>query len=613
MGVASSSKRGVKGKGSGKLPVPGELTQERFRKIYSDKKSTGGTTVGTEESGNSCGINDALGPAASNVACQYGHLRFQNAAVFQGTICNRIENFCSGDPNTDFEEQGSATFLTSHGECICGIWIFQRLQYDIDLRSPVALYYIDAQVMLSNSEVHVYKGPAQLILKFGELKLPLKMALLMEDKRSISAKGKDLLKLSLEAGEDFDANVKYAKYHLGDHVDERPNTLLRRQTTSTRTQNKHRIKRDHRVIFWNLCGKEMAPSKWDETISSDLDRTHFHRFLDREAEVAREQSHSILRYVAVAFPQIGYCQGMHCIAKFLLMFSEAPIGRPKTIRLRTSSGDGNCSTDNSEKSEPIHKTQTQSVISLETETAFVLFAQLLEDEKYRLHDLFNPGFEFYRKILADIDNLISNREPVLFAHLCDCGLSAVVYAAKWILTLFTFYVDQDFSSVTNVWLRFLSQGWDAMIEIAVSCVCCVKEHLMNADFEGCMLILAGTSIHTPHGILEALFGTNRGQALLLKYEKMPKTWGHREKNGRRKTLGDSGSSFDSIPETEVETFNEESSKTHAPNKNPGLPPRPPRSPAKTANIPKVELDQEIVKSSRVVNRAIPSRRFTFDT
>ena len=160
-----------------------------------------------------------------------------------------------------------------------------------------------------------------------------------------------------------------------------------------------------------------------------------------------------------------------------------------------------------------------SSVMLESERAFVLFAQLLEDEQYRLSELFHPSFAFYRQVLSDIDREIARREPVLFAHLEACGLTAVVYAAKWILTLFTFYCDQDFASVTNVWLRFLSDGWDAVLRIAVAVVCCVKEHLLNADAEGCMLVLSGTTAVTPHGVLEVVFGTARGQALLREQRK----------------------------------------------------------------------------------------------
>ncbi|GBG26590.1 Ecotropic viral integration site 5 protein-like [Hondaea fermentalgiana] len=297
---------------------------------------------------------------------------------------------------------------------------------------------------------------------------------------------------------------------------------VRRMTTIQGGSARHLVHRDHRMIFWSLCGKEMAPTRWDHAITSDLRRTHFHRFMDREPAVAREQLHSILRYVALAFPSIGYCQGMHCVAKYLLMFSEAPIAGSPSPPPPTSNAQDDQATaslptvDSPSMGRP--RTSSGELLSssimLETERAFVLFAQLLEDQSYRLCSLFDRDFAFYRTILDDIDQRVAIVEPVLFAHLQECGLSAVVYAAKWILTIFTFYVDQDFASVTNVWLRFLSQGWDAVIDIAVACVCCVKEHLMNSDAEACLLVLSGTTEATPFGMLEVVFGTQRGQALL---------------------------------------------------------------------------------------------------
>jgi len=194
----------------------------------------------------------------------------------------------------------------------------------------------------------------------------------------------------------------------------------------------------------------------------------------------------------VAFPEVGYCQGMHCVAKFMLMFSEAPVRSPKSAAT---------------------KVPPQGIM-LETEKAFVLFAQLLEDRKYCLAELFHPSLQFFKRVSGDIDAQIEKREPLVFRHLQSRGLTAIVYASKWILTLFTFYVDVDFASVVNVWLRFLSQGWDAVIQIAVASVLCIKEHLLNADAEGCMCALSGTTSFTPHGLLAMVFGTHRGQALL---------------------------------------------------------------------------------------------------
>jgi len=485
--------------------------------------------------------------------------------------------------------QRPATFLTSGEECVHGTWIFQRLQYDLDSMSPVAVYSLfNAHILTEDGSVYPYQGPGHLLLKFGIIRLPLARHMLKsqlqtreQSKRmstpsptntptprtftpppsttdsgpTTSAPSTPPLPRDISAALE-DELIEYAKYPLisprraaaqistleqnrrhiypafsqswdslkQSHAAEfkavyppplsplfTPSPVMpgRRGTATDASNPNFRVHRDHRMIFWSLCGKEMAPSKWDDAINSDLRRTHFHRFVDREPHVAREQLHSILRYVALAFPSIGYCQGMHCVAKYLLLFSEAPLasssGRtspepasaPAVTRPRASSSEN-----------------ITSSIMLETERAFVLFAQLLEDRQYRLCALFDQNTEFYREILEDIDQRIANVEPVLYSHLQSCGLSAVVYAAKWILTVFTFYVDQDFASVTNVWLRFLSQGWDAIIDIAVACVCCVKEHLMNSDAEACLLVLSGTTAATPYGILELVFGTQRGQALL---------------------------------------------------------------------------------------------------
>jgi hypothetical protein len=623
----------------------------------------------TRESAQSSSIADAFVAEATNMSCSSGLLRFRNGAIMKGIVCNRLDQAGAAERGLSLETL-VATFVTRHGDVVQGVWVFQRLQYDIDKRSPACVYVVDVQVVTADSRTRRYSGPALVLLKRGELQLPLAPSLLVhpevgeaeapgeappaaaasahsgeEDeagdavgllrtvsdassvgfgataaergtstnsiasadsgsnsvssrssRKELSSEGRRLLLMSLHDGsnsssvggasslslispsEHFSREVEYSRYPLESPRVPPPRPLLgappsaaagkvgaaalsptgwamtrayrssdgalrgnTEQPSSSSSSSSRRVRRDHRMLFWSLCGKELPPSKWDEHIESDLRRTHLHRFLDRSQEAAREQLHSILRYVAVAFPAVGYCQGMHCVAKFFLAFSEPPTDMAGQGSPRRSEG-GGCSpprisggggspgppTSGAGTSGPptsgaaaSEDAPLSSSVMLESERAFVLFAQLLEDEQYRLSELFHPSFTFYRQVLSDIDREIARREPVLFAHLEACGLTAVIYAAKWILTLFTFYCDQDFASVTNVWLRFLSDGWDAVLRVAVAVVCCVKEHLLNADAEGCMLVLSGTTSVTPHGVLEVVFGTARGQALLREQRKWP--------------------------------------------------------------------------------------------
>jgi len=439
-------------------------------------------TFHTDESEQTSSLTNAFGEEVTNPSCAYGHIRFFNGAVFQGRICAK-ENEAIAE-----ETQKPASFLTSQQECVHGIWKFEGFQFDYTSMSPVASYVLlNGKVLCHDGSVISYDGPVALQLNLGVVVLKLRRRILLPPNDK-------------EDALDNSEEVFLMKYPLHSPEESSRKELLRRQTTHRGLDGKP-VKIDHRMVFWNLCGKKMAPSKWDAVINSDLKRTHFHRFVDRSARVASEQCFSILKYLSMAFPAVGYCQGMHCIAKFLLMFTEAPATDSPVASTRQRRGSSiDVIIDGS--------------VSLESERAFVLFAQLFEDERYKFQSLFEPELKFYRKVLEDIDDQIAAQEPDLFVHLESLGLRAILYASKWILTLFTFFVDQDFSSVTNVWLRFLSRGWDALIEIAVACVRSVKSHLMKGDAEDCLLLLSGTTPATPHGILEVVFGTKHGQTLL---------------------------------------------------------------------------------------------------
>mmetsp|Transcript_530 Transcript_530/g.655 ORF Transcript_530/g.655 Transcript_530/m.655 type:complete len:212 (-) Transcript_530:1605-2240(-) len=154
-------------------------------------------------------------------------------------------------------------------------------------------------------------------------------------------------------------------------------------------------------------------------------------------------------------------------------------------------------------------------VILQTEAVFVFFSQLLEDPQYRMSDLFSPGFILLHALLDELDSRLSKVEPVLHTHLCENLVTPMLYATKWFLTVFSFYSEQDLNSVSNVWLRFLSQGWDAVIDVAVACVTGVKELLLNSDMEECLYVLSGNSSFTERGMLARVFSTERGQAVLL--------------------------------------------------------------------------------------------------
>lgn len=221
---------------------------------------------------------------------------------------------------------------------------------------------------------------------------------------------------------------------------------------------------------------------------------------------------------------------MHCVAKYLLTFYGAEDGAETECsslqRLSSSTILWRSGSSNSGMTSSGRLSELESEVTLRsaspTASTFILFAELLKSPDYRLADLFSPGFSLLKSLLSELDCRLEKVEPVLFAHLEETHVHSLLYATKWFLTVFTFYVELDRDAVTNVWLRFLSQGWDSVIDIAVACVSGVKELLLNADLDACLEVLSGRSSYTKDGLLANVFGTQRGQACLLQASKFDK-------------------------------------------------------------------------------------------
>ncbi len=260
-------------------------------------------------------------------------------------------------------------------------------------------------------------------------------------------------------------------------------------------------KRDHKLML--ALARESAASGvssvWLPAIQRDVMRTFFlednhHANVanslkktkkvhsDLIDNVERIKLRHLLEFMALAYPQIGYCQGMHMIGKFFLsMWSFRP--------------------------------------DSQVDNAFLLFARMMEDRTYRLGQLFSPGFAFLNHLLEVFQSKLHRVEPLTHARLSELGVEPMLYATKWFLTLFTYYLEVDTAAVATLWMKFLAQGWNAVVNVGVTCVCVVKELLINAEFEEALQVLTGNHQGKVQ-LLSLVFRSTRGVALLEQIDRL---------------------------------------------------------------------------------------------
>lgn len=91
--------------------------------------------------------------------------------------------------------------------------------------------------------------------------------------------------------------------------------------------------------------------------------------------------------------ELGYCQGMACVAATLLMY-------------------------------------------MDDEQAFWALSTFMCDPKYAMHGLFIEGFPKLQRFLSHHDKILAKFLPKLHKHLTKHGLDSILYAIKWFFVLF---------------------------------------------------------------------------------------------------------------------------------------------------------------------------------
>jgi hypothetical protein len=188
-----------------------------------------------------------------------------------------------------------------------------------------------------------------------------------------------------------------------------------------------------------------ASARVVDTIERDINRT-FPQF-GMFSEVGGRGQRALFR-VLVAYAQldeaVGYCQGMAFIAALFLSFA------PETH-------------------------------------AFFMFRAVLQRPPHRLADLYAPGLPRVALLEHTLQALVNARLPATAAVLHRHGLHPTMWAAQWLLTIFTY--SWPFPVVVRIWDAFLCEGWKVVFRVSLAALKTVEHDLARAAaFEDVMAV-----------------------------------------------------------------------------------------------------------------------------
>eukprot|EP01135_Chromosphaera_perkinsii_P004779 Nk52_evm10s296 gene=Nk52_evmTU10s296 len=119
------------------------------------------------------------------------------------------------------------------------------------------------------------------------------------------------------------------------------------------------------------------------------------------------------------------------------------------------------------------------LLHMPEEEAFVVLVKIMYDYHMRL--LFMQGMEELKMKFYQLECLIDDMLPSLYAHLVQQGIETEMYASQWFLTIFAAKFPLDL--VFQLMDVFLCEGEDMIFTIAVSLLKDNQDLLMKLEFE----------------------------------------------------------------------------------------------------------------------------------
>ncbi|OZJ06211.1 hypothetical protein BZG36_00836 [Bifiguratus adelaidae] len=187
-------------------------------------------------------------------------------------------------------------------------------------------------------------------------------------------------------------------------------------------------------------------SEHDRQIDLDIPRTmHGHVLFRTRYGYGQRALFNVLRAFAILDPKVGYCQGMTNVAAMLLLYFEE-------------------------------------------ERCFTGLMHMFE--RYRLRNLFVPGFPALMEAFFVQERLMEMLIPKVAKHLDNLMISSSSYATRWYITLYTGAVI-PYHLLLRIWDLMFLCGFDILIYTAIALLKWHQEFIISAEFETIMERLNG--------------------------------------------------------------------------------------------------------------------------
>ncbi|XP_011472338.1 rab GTPase-activating protein 1-like isoform X2 [Oryzias latipes] len=186
-----------------------------------------------------------------------------------------------------------------------------------------------------------------------------------------------------------------------------------------------------------LINKDSAQ---DGVITRDIHRTFpAHDYFKDSDGDGQDSLYKICKAYSVYDEEIGYCQGQSFLAAVLLLH-------------------------------------------MPEEQAFCVLVKIMYE--YGLRLLYKNNFEDLHCKFYQLERLMQEQLPDLWAHFQELNLEAHMYASQWFLTLFT--AKFPLCMVFHITDLLLCEGLNIIFNVALALLKTSKEDLLQADFEGAL-------------------------------------------------------------------------------------------------------------------------------
>ncbi|XP_068144845.1 USP6 N-terminal-like protein isoform X1 [Drosophila tropicalis] len=191
----------------------------------------------------------------------------------------------------------------------------------------------------------------------------------------------------------------------------------------------------HKGVYTRMLQLAKKYSTETRQIDADVNRQFRDNLAYRERYSVKQCSlFNVLNAYSIYNSELGYCQGMACVAGVLLLY-------------------------------------------MHEEEAFWALNALITDKKYGMHGLFIEGFPKLTRFIDHHDRILSKIMRKLHKHFTKHNVDALLYAIKWFFVVFVERV--PFSLSLRVWDIFLLDGDRVILSMAITILYLHKDELLR--------------------------------------------------------------------------------------------------------------------------------------